>query len=172
VVDDLGVRGEQLPVHPSRRDRRAAAEGGASLVEFALPLPLVFALFLGIFSGGATYFRKISVVDAVREGGRYGASLVVAAAPGGSVAWENQVKERVVDMSGGVLSVADVCAQLVFPTGGTECGVADPPGASQEASVHLVKVSASRPSTIEFVFFSRTVTLSAAMAARYERDTG
>jgi hypothetical protein len=82
------------------------------------------------------------------------------------------VKQRVVDMSGGVLSDADVCAALVFPTGATECGVVDPPGASLEASVHLVKVSASRPSTIEFVFFSRTVTLSAAMAARYERDTG
>lgn len=141
-------------------------------MEFALPLPLVFALFLGIFSGGATYFRKISVADGVREGGRYGASLVVATAPGGAIAWENQVKQRVVDLSGQELSVADVCAKLVFPSGGTECGVADPPGASLEASVHVVKVSAAKPSRIEFVFFSRTVTLSSAVAARYERDTG
>ncbi len=169
-----------MPITRTVRDtwrlrRRAgwrSGERGASLVEFALPLPLVFALFLGIISGGATYHRKISVVDAVREGGRYGSSLVVATTPGGAVARENQVRQRVVDMSGGELTEGDVCVKLVFPTGGTECGVADPPGASLEASIHLVKVSASRQSTIEFVFFSRTVTLSSAMAARYERDTG
>lgn len=141
-------------------------------MEFALVMPLVMSLALGIFTGGATYTQKIALVDSVREAARYGASLAVPSGAAGVSDWETSVKNRVVDASGGGLTAADVCAQLVLPTGGTACGVADPVGASSESTVHVVKVSVAKPGTIEFFFFSLSPTLTAELAARYERDTG
>ena len=140
------------------------------MVELAILLPLIVGLALGIFTGGVAYFRKITIVDAVREGARYGASLQADA--GAMAAWETSVKNRVVHVSGGELTAADVCVKLVYASGASDCGVSDPPGASSETTVRLVKVSASKPATIEFVFFATTSTLSGKLAARYERDTG
>ncbi len=150
-------------------------ERGTALVEFALLLPLVMAILLGTVTGGYAYFQKISLVDAAREGARYGASLKYDAASGGLATWQNNVKERVVQLSGGQLSAADVCVKLVTPTGGnTECGVSDPPGSSSDPTVlapaSLVKVSATKVATIETIFFTYTPTLTAKVVARYERD--
>ena len=149
--------------------RRAAR--GAVIVELALLLPLVLALALAVFTGGTAYFRKVTVVDAAREGARYGATLALDAT-GSTASWTASVKQRVVDASGGDLALTDVCAQLVYPTGGNDCGVADPAGAASEPSVHLVKVSATRTATVEVLFFTSSPTLTGKVAARYERDTG
>jgi hypothetical protein len=135
-------------------------------------LPLVLGLALGIFTGGAAYFAKITVVDAVREGSRYGAVLPMGSGAGATTAWETNVRNRVVQASSGQLTNANVCVKLVYPSGGTDCGVPDPPGASAETSVHVVKVSASKTAKVEFLFFSKTNTLSGKLASRYERDTG
>lgn len=149
-----------------------AGDRGAALVEFAILLPLIVGLALGIFTGGAAYFRKITIVDAVREGARYGASLPVPTSTGGTSEWETSVRNRVVQVSGGELGASDVCVKLVYATGGTDCGVKDPAGAAVESTVRLVKVSASRQARIEWVFLTTTTTLSGHLAARYERDTG
>lgn len=158
-----------------RQQDRMGSERGAAMVELALVLPMLMALLLGIFTGGSAYFQKISLVDAVREGARYGASLQQDPASGGLVAWRQNVTDRVVRLSGGQLTADDVCVALVTPTGSdATCGVSDPPGAQADpttlAPASLVKVSASRVTTIEAVFFTSTPTLSAAVAARYERD--
>jgi hypothetical protein len=86
--------------------------------------------------------------------------------------WEASVTARVVAASGGQLATADVCAKLVLPIGGTDCGVSDPSGASLEPGVHLAKVSATKGAKIEFLLFSVATTLRSKLAARYERDTG
>jgi Flp pilus assembly protein TadG len=147
-------------------------ERGSVFVEAVLILPLLFALLLGITTGGAAYGNKISVVEAVREGARFGASLQLGSGPTAVADFETAVKNRVVAASGGSLSVAGVCAKLVLPTGGTDCGLSDPSGASAEPLVHLVKVSATRSATIQFFFFSMTASLNGRLTARYERDTG
>ena len=156
-----------------RRPARARDEGGNALVEMAVVLPLAMALLLGIFTGGSAYFKKISLVDAARDGARYGASLKVPV--GGIEAWRQAVRERVAELSGGQLSASQVCADLVVPTDtNTACGVADPKGASTDPTVFLpasvVKVGVSKPTKLEFMFFSVTPTLSAKVAARYERN--
>lgn len=135
-------------------------------------LPIFLAVILAAFTGGTAYYRKIAIVEAVREGTRYGASLPLESGVGALTAWEEAVRSRVVDASTGELVPTDVCVRLVLPAGGTHCGVADPPGAAAEPSVHLVKVSASRAGTIEFFFFDTDVNLTGALAARFERDTG
>jgi hypothetical protein len=154
---------------PAREHQR---ERGAALVEFAIVLPLALGLILGTFTGGTAYFRKISIVDAVREGSRYASSLRMGSGVGAATAWESSVKNRVVEASGGELTAAEVCVKLVYPSGGTDCGVPDPPGASAETTVHVVKLSATKPARIEFLFLTLNLTVTSKLAARYERDTG
>lgn len=152
---------------------RRADQRGSGLVEMALVLPLALSLLLGIFTGGHAYFQKISLVDAARDGARYGVSLRVP--PGGMANWRQAVRDRVAALSGGQLTAAEVCADLVTPTGSdTACGVADPQGAASDPTVltpaRVVKVSVTKAARIEFVFFASTPTLSSRIAARYERD--
>ncbi len=148
------------------------SDRGATFVEFAIVLPLLLALVLGIFTGGNAYARKIGIVEAVREGARYGASLTLGTGPTAVTQWESSVRNRVAQASGGELTAEQVCARLVLPSGASECGVADPPGTSPEPRVHVVKVLASKSAHIEFFFFTLRPTLESGLAARYERDTG
>ena len=131
------------------------------------------ALLLGILTGGHAYFQKISLVDAARDGARYGASLKVA--PGGIADWRQAVRNRVATLSGGQVAAGQVCAELVTPTGSnTACGVKDPLGAASDPTVFtpasVVKVSVMKETRIEFVFFATNPTISSKIAARYERD--
>jgi len=48
----------------------ARNERGAVFLEFAVVLPLLLSLVLGIFTGGMAYTSKVGVVEAVREGAR------------------------------------------------------------------------------------------------------
>jgi Flp pilus assembly protein TadG len=141
------------------------------VVELALILPIVIALVLGTITGGIAYFRKITVLDSAREGARYGASLKIA----DYGTWQADVQARVAQISGGLITASQVCAALVVPTGSdTTCGVTDPAGASTDPIVNapasIVKVSVSVPTSVQFFFFSQTVTLGSNVAARYERD--
>lgn len=141
-------------------------------MEFVLVLPLLFALILGITTGGQAYSTKISMVEAVREGARFGAVTKLGTGVTAVADFEATVKSRVVAAGAGSLEGGDVCVKLVLPTGGNDCGMSDPAGATAEPGVHLVKVSASKPATIQLFFHSATTTLNARLAARYERDTG
>jgi len=156
----------------SLRARMTGRDDGAILVELGIVLPVLLSVVLGSITGGEAYFRKISVTESVREGARFGASLVLGTGPTATADWEASVTARVVAASGGQLAPGDVCAKLVLPIGGTDCGVGDPSGASLEPVVHLAKVSATKTATIQFLFFSVGTTLRSKLAARYERDTG
>lgn len=153
--------------------RRRRGERGSTLVETAIVLPLGLALLFGIVTGGSAYARKISLVDATRDGARFGASLKVP--DSGIEAWKDAVRARVADLSGGDVDAADVCADLIDPTSSnTSCGVANPEGASTDltgsAPTRVVKVSVATSARLDFIFFTSNPTLSAKVAARYERD--
>ena len=157
---------------PSPRRHPRRSERGAIFVEFALVLPLLMSLVLGIYTGGQAYTNKIGVVEAVREGARYGASMPMGTDVNALATWKALVRNRVVDASGGDVLPADVCVEWVLPGAGTLCGLADPAGATNEPTVHLVKVSATKPAKMEFFFFSKNTTLRGQLVARFERDTG
>ena len=53
---------------------RARPEVGAVAVEFALVLPILVMLLLGIATTGLSYTHAIGVTNAVREGSRFGAT--------------------------------------------------------------------------------------------------
>ena len=93
---------------PSRRPaRRWQQEHGEALVEFALILPIVVSLLMGIVTGGLAYNKKIAITDAVRGAARYGATL------NDSSTFAANVRDRLVQLSAGELTGSDVCVELV-----------------------------------------------------------
>jgi len=160
--------------------RRREGDRGASLVEFALVAPLLFALLLGAITGGLALSRKNSITNASREGARLGATLEADGA------WAEAVRQRVVDLSGGDIEPEQVCVALVSKASATDtagtvvfaspCSL-DPvtyaePGLPAGSLVGecIVRVWAGRESPFETVFFQRQLHLYASAVARYERD--
>lgn len=94
------------------RSRRAR---GAALVEFALVLPLLMTMLLGIVSSGSAYNRKLQMSHATREGARYGATAVPTQT-WTSGTWASNVRDLVVQRSAGDLTNANVCVSLVVNT--------------------------------------------------------
>src|SRR5918994_2890256 len=80
---------------------------GATLVEFALIAPLLFALLLGAITGGLALSRKNSMTNAAREGARLGATLPAEGT------WAADVRDRVADLSAGDVTVGQICVALV-----------------------------------------------------------
>jgi TadE-like protein len=156
---------------------RRESERGAALVEFALVLPLIMALILGLVTGGAAYNRKLSLTNAVREGSRFGATL------DGSTSWAANVQTRTVEIAGGDLSgTSQVCVQLVkngsvvvqggytYQALGSSCSSIAAPTVTAPATDCVVKVWAARVNQdkLQVMFFSSNLTLTSKSVARYE----
>lgn len=121
-------------VHDRDSRRHCRDERGASIVEFALVLPVFLALVLGAFTGAAAYSRKQNLVSAAREGSRFAATLAVSpvnsACTTGSTdmdKWLNCVKAAVVQAASGDLNAGGstryVCVAYVNNTGTQQSGV-------------------------------------------------
>jgi Flp pilus assembly protein TadG len=99
--------------HFHRFGRQRSHERGAAAVEFALVLPLVATLLLGIITGGMAFTRGIGLSNAVREGARFGAT-----ADASSGGWAQDVIDRVRetqfdDEALAADSYTTVCVELV-----------------------------------------------------------
>jgi Flp pilus assembly protein TadG len=57
-----------------RRAGFCVSRAGQSLVEFALMLPFLVLLLVGVIDLGRIYFSYMTIVNAAREGARYGAA--------------------------------------------------------------------------------------------------
>lgn len=147
---------------------------GASLVEFALLAPLIFALLLGMITGGLALSKKNSMENAVREGARLGATIP----EDGN--WAEAVRTRVVELAGGDLSTADVCVKLIrkadatteTPRRSTSCTLPaslEPAAANVPSGQCAVKVWARQSSDLNVIFFSRSISLDTSNVNRYER---
>jgi hypothetical protein len=94
------------------------------MVEFALILPLLVMLLLGIVTGAQAYGQKLSITNASREGSRYGATLPTGNFAGQTVplnAWLDDVATKTVNsVDGGLpigLSGRALCVAYVYPNG-------------------------------------------------------
>jgi Flp pilus assembly protein TadG len=145
------------------RFARRRGEGGAAAVEFALVAPLLFMLLFGMIFGGIAFFQKISMVDAVREGARFGATADTATT---SPNWHDAVRQRTVDASAGELTMANVCVE--GPSGGS-CG----PGPSSPPSLSpgtcFVRVRAEKVVQWPDGLVPLELTIVQDSYARYER---
>lgn len=143
------------------------------MVEFAIIAPLVFALMLGMFTGGLSLSRKNSMTNAVREGARLGATLTEDAA------WADAARDRVVALAAGDLTNAQVCVRLMKAPStvlrtSTGCSATmltkQPSMTGIPTDECAVLVWASRTSKMEVVFFSKNLNLDASAVSRYERE--
>lgn len=161
-------------------------ERGASLVEFALVLPVFFMLILGMFTGGVAYNRKLVVTQATREAARYGATLPLSSYPNKD-AWLDAVAAVGVGSAENELALSApgryLCVAYVFqpnPSLSTtrrrvQTGAAAPTydgGAcfddQRPGSEARVQVVAQRSSTLEALVFAHNLTLRSQAVARYE----
>ena len=151
-------------------------------MEFALVLPLLVMLLLGITTAGLSYSRAIGLTNAVREGARFGAT---ADATNGSQ-WASDVIARVrATQFDDPSNEATVCAQLwiqggATPTAGT-CDVGDAPVSvlnaasvpsvlsSLPANTCIVRVMAARNFSINIGLAKWDRVNASSSVARYER---
>lgn len=163
-----------------------ADDRGAVLVEFALTLPLLIMILLGMFTGGLAWNQKLAVTNGVREGSRFGATLPIANSVCGSGSgtvdcWLSQVADVTQAASEGNLdssvSSRNICVAVVTTTttrsltrsssgdsyAGTTC-----PNFTDGRTDSRVQVTASRTATVEFMLFTLTPTMSTQSVTRFE----
>jgi Flp pilus assembly protein TadG len=159
---------------------RRASERGAALVEFALILPILTSLLLGMVTGGLAYNKKIAITDAVRGATRYGTTL------NNTSGWATSVRDRLVQLSATELTGSDVCVELLrggqaspvqswyASSGNTSCpsSFGTPPATpAVNTGYCVVKVWGMKQATLQAVFFTSTLSLKAGSVGSYERGT-
>lgn len=143
-------------------------ERGASLVEFALILPVFLMLLFGMITAGLALNEKQQMTHATREGARY-AATVPAAQPFTTGTWAENVRDLLVERSTGTLVAADVCVSLVEGTApatviaptsdfttngdGTACMPSQTFPVTASDPGLRVQVTASSEATIDLVLF-------------------
>lgn len=140
-------------------------ERGAAVIEFALVVPLLLMLLVGMFSGGIAYDRNQSLVHAAREAARFGATLP------SSATWVSEVEAVAVANASGNLDPGTagrvLCVALV--DGGTV--VQSSTGAACYAdglSGQRVQVVTGADAELEAVVWSRTLQLRHEASAAFE----
>ena len=167
--------------------RRNRSEEGASLIEFAMILPILAALLLGIVTVGLALNGKNSINNAAREGSRYGATLSVETTMGD---WLDDVADVAIRSGTGQLDNGvdgrSVCVAYVYPAG-TAATDRTSKVEIDQAGVRVyslgqcfadgrpnderrVQVAAARDTEVFALFFVRNVTLDAESVSRFERE--
>lgn len=170
-----------------RLTARLRNEQGAQLVEFALVLPLLLTLLLGIITGGVAFSRSIAVDNAAREASRYAATLPVEI---DMDTWLNDVANVAIRSATGDMDTGEqgreICVAYVYPDGsdpddqttritidttgvrvvtvGSTCY-----GDSRPNSERRVQVLLERESDLLLALWDRTLTLEGESTVRFER---
>jgi Flp pilus assembly protein TadG len=163
-----------------------APERGASLVEFAIVLPILMMLLFGIVTGGLALNSKNSLNNAAREGARYGATLPVDPTMNAfltdvaDVAIRSATSELDNGIPGRTVCVAyvhpagsvatDQTAALRIDAGGASAFSANPCFADGRPNdERRVQVRVTRDVDFFALVISRTLTLDEQSVSRYER---
>jgi Flp pilus assembly protein TadG len=140
---------------------------GAAIVEFAMVLPLLVMLLLGMITGGLALNSSIAMADAVREGARFGATTV------STDAWGPDVVTRTTVLSATELTNAQVCSRLEKDGVSVRTSTCDFPAVAPPTPTGftgcVAKVWARKTVDINGGVFNYTITLDRGSVARYER---
>jgi hypothetical protein len=156
---------------------RPRSEAGASAVEFALVVPLLVMLMLGITTAGMGINHALGTTDAVREGARFGATTLTSPVPAGYTDWAGAVQAKTVGLSAGSLTNANqVCVKLQKGTSNvlqqSTCSFSgsEPANPTSITSTDcVVKVWARIPVTVNIGITSWDIYVIRSSVARYER---
>jgi Flp pilus assembly protein TadG len=164
---------------------RAQGDRGVAVVEFALVLPVLMILILGMLTGGICLSRALALSSAAREGTRFGATYPTT---GGLNAWLDSVAARAVTEANGDLDSTvtsrTICVAYVSPGSGatdqtkkrtqTGNGAASYTTGStcfddgRPSSERRVQVVVTRTSVLDTFVKQTTLNLSAKSVARFE----
>lgn len=137
----------------SRTDRTRRDERGAVALEFALIMPLLVMLMMGITTAGLSYSHSIGLTNAVREGARYGATALTDASAV-STTWAPDVIAQVrgTQFDDATLE-SGVCVQLwqVGPTVGTGSSLGGSCEAGEVSGLSLPTTAAQSPAVPDSV---------------------
>ena len=176
---------ERATMRGSGRRRRCGDDRGAVLVEFAFVLPLLMMSLLGIFTGGLAWNRKLAVTNGVREGSRFGATLSVATSTctsgtAGTVdCWLSEVADVTQSSSenelGSSVATHSICVAYLSTTT-TRSVTRSSSGDSYNNTTCFtdsrtdarVQVTGSRSTSVEFILFSLTPTITSQAVTRFE----
>ena len=161
--------------------RRKRNEQGASAVEFALVLPFICLVLFGMITTGFSYNDHLSISNAVREGGRFGAAVDYTQA-----GWATSVRDRVKDVyfnDGSTLTDAQICVKIVNSAGaaptssnswtGASCGTAPTLPSSMATGSCVVMVWVRKPANIDLLIFpDLNFNIGAKSVAYYGRTVG
>lgn len=167
-------------------------ERGAALVEFALLMPLLVMLILGIVSVGIAYNHQLSLTHAARETARFAATLPVENF-GSKAAWLDAVAAQAIANGTGTLDDGVpgrvVCVAYVYPQG-TTTGTDPTERRLDDGSPSLVRdafpcfvdgrpdterrvqVTVARESDFNVVVFTQILTLDSEAVSRFEAALG
>jgi Flp pilus assembly protein TadG len=166
---------------------RCRDESGAAVVEFALVVPLLLMLLLGVVTVGLTYSHANGLTNAVREGSRFGATADASSAVASQ--WGTDVISQVrATQFDDPSTETTVCVQLwkigtgavagtatcSTPTNGPVVAMpstasASPAVPSSPAGSCVVRVIAARKFTINYAIGTYKKTFTSSSIARYER---
>ena len=165
--------------HLLRRGGAPQAERGAVALEFALVLPMLVMLLLGVTTMGLAYSHHLALTNAVREGARLGAALDTGAS---TTTWAESVRTRVEQtfFDTGGLTDDQVCVALVDSVGndighptaqGLSCGTTPQPP-TMSSGTCAVLVWARRPERVVLgVIPTIPITIGAQSVSLYGRVT-
>ncbi|MGI9648160.1 MAG: TadE/TadG family type IV pilus assembly protein [Acidimicrobiia bacterium] len=183
---EIGGAGSEVGV--TTRSVSSRHEAGASLLEFALVLPILAALLLGTVTAALAFSNSLSLNNAARETARFGATLPVDPDMG---TWLNQVVDVAISSATGDLDNGvpgrEVCVAYVHPNGGsaddsttmltlddignrdivadgTTCFPDGRPDDERRVQVRLV-----RDADLNVLFFTNTISLTRDSTIRFER---
>jgi hypothetical protein len=163
-------------------------------LEFALVLPLLVTLLLGVTTMGLAYSDHLSVTNAVRESARLGAGVDFVTSTTGPnpcplcspTAWGDAVQSRVQQAyfnSGSSISTSQICARLVDYNGGTDlahpstqgtaCGTEPSVPSGLTSGTCVVKVWVRKPERVVLgILPDINFNVSAQSVSIYGRNTG
>jgi hypothetical protein len=169
---------------PRRRTLASGgADRGAAAVEFALLIPIFFALVFGMISAGIAFSRQINLSQAAREASRYGSTLSFRGAGGDVDVWLTQVALAARQAGGDPTSALGgydyTCVAYVEPGGlqrrqvGNAAGPGSPEnGTCLPADTALgpvyVQVVLQRATQFNAVLLGPTITLTGSSVAPFE----
>lgn len=170
-------------------DRSRLDDRGASVIEFAIVLPLLVMLLFGIITGGQAYNLNNSMNNGGREAARYASTRAV---DGNMAGFLNAVADTARDSTSGAMDATvpgqRICVAYVFPDGtaavdrttrlveiagartitvGTPCRTDGRPSYERRIQVVL-----QRDAELEAVVYSQTLNLETTSITRYERGEG
>ena len=172
-------------------DRPRGGDRGAAVVEFALVMPVLMMLLLGMVSGASAWNQSQSLGHGGRVAARYASTLPLPSDMSTMDDWLDDVADRAVAASNGEMDAGTdgraVCVAYVDPAGAavdktysrridadgnrtsatTEC-FAD----GQGTTVRRVQVVLEREGILDIGFHRQTLQLEREVVYRYEADGG